>query len=332
MGNKLEATMWYTLLWYNLILWLAIYVLSFFFESFACVAYKGRLFVKGVTHLFFSTDKKWRKLPDPANVARKRSKKIVFVRHGESAWNVVFNRGFGPSFIVRLFSAIAEELRLLPTMDSVFFDSPLASLGTQQAQELLKYVDTDPLLNGTEGRSIIVSSNLRRALSTGTIGFWNRVNRSNEKIKILSSLQEVTFNVDGVALAKPRTSPVLADTELAGIGVSRANFRSEKFYDASENMGDKVVRTKGISRMLDFCQWAFKQPEDTIIVNGHSLYFRFFFQNFLSHASKHEGKVNKMRNGSAIAFTLWEGDGAFVIDEESIDIKHGGFESKKKKI
>ena len=46
--------MWYTLLWYNLILWLAIYVLSFFFESFACVAYKGRLFVKGVTHLFFS--------------------------------------------------------------------------------------------------------------------------------------------------------------------------------------------------------------------------------------------------------------------------------------
>merc|ERR1712000_283632 len=118
-----------------------------------------RLFVKGVAHLLASTDKKFPKRSDPALVKKKRSKRLIFVRHGESAWNVVFNRGFGPSFLVRLFSAIAEELRLLPTMDSVFFDSPLASLGTQQAQELQKYVDTDPLLNGTEGRSIIVSSN-----------------------------------------------------------------------------------------------------------------------------------------------------------------------------
>ena len=265
-------------------------------------------------------------------MSRKRSKKIVFVRHGESAWNQVFNRGFGPSFITRLGSAVGEEARLLPTLDSVFFDSPLSVLGTQQARDLQKYVDTNPQLNGSEGRSVIVSSNLRRALSTGTIGFWNRLNKTQERVKILSSLQEITFNVDGVALAKPKTSPVLADAELAALQVNRSNFDYNRYYDASGNLGDKIVRGQGISRMLDFCQWVFRQSEDTIIVNGHSLYFRFFFQTFLPESSVHESKNSKMGNGSAVAFTLWEGEGGgFGIEQETVKALHGEFETKKAK-
>lgn len=37
----------------------------------------------------------------------------------------VFNRGFGPSFLVRLFNAIVREIQYLVTQDSLFFDSPL---------------------------------------------------------------------------------------------------------------------------------------------------------------------------------------------------------------
>merc|ERR1711991_490355 len=151
----------YSLLYFLIIALLVIYALSFFFPAFACLTYKMRLFVKGVAHLLASTDKKFPKRSDPALVKKKRSKRLIFVRHGESAWNVVFNRGFGPSFLVRLGSALVEEGRLLPTMDSVFFDSPLCKVGVQPA---------------------------RRALSTNTIAFWNRLNRTKEKIRILSPL------------------------------------------------------------------------------------------------------------------------------------------------
>ena len=190
-------------LWYLAVASLLCYALSFFFEAFANVIYKERLFLKGIVHLLFSTDKKWKRLPDPATVSRVRSKQIIFVRHGESAWNVVFNRGFGASFPGRLLSAIFDELRVLPTLDSVFADSPLSVLGCRQAQELQNFVETHPLLRGSEGKSVVVSSNLRRAVSTATIGFLHRLKRTQERIHILSSLQEVTFNIDGVSLAKP---------------------------------------------------------------------------------------------------------------------------------
>jgi len=322
----------YSLLYFLIIALLVIYALSFFFPAFACLTYKMRLFVKGVAHLLASTDKKFPKRSDPALVKKKRSKRLIFVRHGESAWNVVFNRGFGPSFLVRLGSALVEEGRLLPTMDSVFFDSPLCKVGTDQALELQRFVDSDPVLSGQEGRSVLVASNLRRALSTNTIAFWNRLNRTKEKIRILSPLQEVTFNVDGVALAKPRTAPVLADTELAAINVRRADFRGERYFDATENAGDKPVRSRGIGRMIEFCQWVFRQPEETVIVNGHSLYFRFFFQTFLPHASVHEGKTAKMANCAVVALNLWEGeDGGYVVEEESINVMHRHFEVKKKR-
>ncbi len=225
------------------------YALSFFFEAFANVIYKEKLFLKGLTHLLFSTDKKWKRPSDPASVAKLRSKQVVFVRHGESAWNVVFNRGFGPTFPGRALSACFDELRVLPTLDSVFADSPLSVLGCRQALELQSFVETHPLLRGSEGKSVLVSSNLRRAVSTGVIGFLPRLKRSQEKIHILSSLQEVTFNIDGVSLAKPHTPPVLSDDEMHALSVKRGDFNADRYMDATESFGDKAVRGKGLTRM-----------------------------------------------------------------------------------
>ena len=87
--------------------------------------------------MLFSKEKRWPKQPDSDEVlaasarprplrapsARRRrphppanarappppqeleSLTVVFVRHGESEWNDVFNKGFGPSFLVRLVGA-----------------------------------------------------------------------------------------------------------------------------------------------------------------------------------------------------------------------------------
>jgi hypothetical protein len=145
----------------------------------------------------------------------------------------------------------------------------------------------------------------------------------------------VTFNIDGLSLAKAQTPPVLADDELAALNTRRSDFHADRYMDASENSGDKAVRGRGIVRMQEFCKWCFTREESSIITAAHSLYFRFFFQSFLPYASKFDGKENKMGNGAVVSFTLWEGEGGgYVIEESTITVLHGHFEpssSKKKK-
>lgn len=54
----------------------------------------------------------------------------------------VFNRGFGPSFLVRLVSAVVREVMMLSSRDSVFFDSPLSNTGIQQVRSFSCYMWT----------------------------------------------------------------------------------------------------------------------------------------------------------------------------------------------
>mmetsp|Transcript_12307 Transcript_12307/g.15990 ORF Transcript_12307/g.15990 Transcript_12307/m.15990 type:complete len:315 (-) Transcript_12307:262-1206(-) len=281
---------------------LALWVGSLYDKRLANVLYKLHLLREGGGHMLFSTDKKFpKKTPDAADVQEEASKQIIFVRHAESAWNLVFNKGFGKDFPGRLGDALKKEGKLFSTLDSVFVDSPLSKLGTDQADGLQRFIETgdtefNELLFGQPdaGKSIIVSSNLRRALSTCTIGFWNRLRRTQEKIHVLSSLQEVTFNVDGMSLAKPYHSPQLADDELAALDYhSPEDFDADRYYNCSENHGNKEIKSSGYKRLVEFCDWCFdeKQDEyDNIIAAGHSLYFRFFFQYFLPKASTHVSK------------------------------------------
>lgn len=53
----------------------------------------------------------------------------------------MFNRGFGPSFLVRLVRAFIREVMMLGTRDSVFFDSPLSNYGIRQARRSMGYGD-----------------------------------------------------------------------------------------------------------------------------------------------------------------------------------------------
>ena len=105
-----------------------------------------------------------------------------------------------------------SELLLLFTKNSYFVDSPLSDLGYDQAKELRRFLRDDvpdrrvvsdrhladvAALDGRgDATSLIVASNLRRAVATTALAFWDRLARTGEKIYIHSALQEMARNVD----------------------------------------------------------------------------------------------------------------------------------------
>ena len=178
------------------------------------ILFKSRLYARGIAHMVLSREKKnWPKqrgngVPVGNNIITKR---IVFIRHGESTWNQVFNRGFGYRFPFRLFEGVLTEVVGLLSRSSFFFDAPLSDLGNLEAKKLRAFLtskedgpvgkDADALA-GVKGTSILVTSNLRRAAQTMAVAFWDRVAVTGEKIYVLSCLQEMARNVDTCALAR----------------------------------------------------------------------------------------------------------------------------------
>ena len=60
-----------------------------------CVQDKLFLLGFGVKQMIMSKDRKWKPLPDSdclKDATNKRTKKIIFIRHGESGWNEIFNK------------------------------------------------------------------------------------------------------------------------------------------------------------------------------------------------------------------------------------------------
>ena len=153
---------------------------------------KGELVLFGITCMVFGKDKKYnnkykKRLQDPALIAAQlqqgggTTKRLIFIRHGESLWNEVFNRGFHPiKFPLRLVKALLRESTMAFKNDSLFFDSPLNFEGVEQAKNLRRYLanpeaypeypyssDVQALRGDANARSaVLVSSILRRATQT----------------------------------------------------------------------------------------------------------------------------------------------------------------------
>lgn len=305
---------------------------------------KFQLYLEGIYFMVLSKDGKGlgpKYNPDPDLVLSKATttKRIIFIRHGESDWNDVFNKGFGPSILVRITKALIREFLLMTTMDSVFLDSPLNIDGIEQAKELSRFLETESekgafipeIITGKKESSVVVSSNLRRAISTTTISLWPRIHRNQEKILILSSLQEISRNIDTKALAATHALPVL-DRIAHHCGHDDV-FVPEKVYDASENHGNKTTAYYGIKRLKAFNDWAFLRKESTIIVGGHSLWFKHFFQTFVPFHVNHPSKNQKLVNSGVVSFTLHRcedefGAPSYRIDPSTIETVYGGFTSK----
>jgi broad specificity phosphatase PhoE len=304
-------------------------------QSGKCVVRKFSLFAQGIMYLVLSRDTKWRKQVDPDVIKGKEEGtiKIVFVRHGESVWNVAFNKGINFGMVFRVLNAVFQEFFLLFTPDSVFIDSPLSEEGVEQAKELMRKLDnklvqsSDDLniLKGLKGDSVIVASNLRRALQTAGFGFWNRIQRKEEKILISSTLQEISRNIDCLPLAAAKELPHLPSVH------SELQTKDDltKWFDPSGNTGNKPLNSNGLIRMRAFSEWAFQRHEKYIIVVGHSLWFRNFFRTFLPAQIKHIAKERKIDNCGVVAFNLsrgvYNGQTVYRVDPDSVTSIHRGF-------
>ena len=147
-------------------------------------------------------------LKDPKLV----TKTIVFIRHGESCWNEMFNRGFGPGFLFRVARGLLLELHRMTLGDSLFVDSPLGDRGEKEALDVCRYLRSQSAQEGSRSlppqsalaRSLslarelqcgesegtrIVTSNLRRSMNTVALALQDRLERTGEKVEVLSCLQ-----------------------------------------------------------------------------------------------------------------------------------------------
>lgn len=315
---------------------------------------KLEIFVSSIGFMIYSSDSKGvgpKKNADPDLLLKKEtvSKTIVFIRHGESDWNNIFNKGINLKFVINLIKAFIEEFRLFTSVNSTFIDSPLNFEGIEQALELSRYIEaesekvskSDPTykvvqaLAGKmpENTSVIVSSSLRRAVATTTLALWPRVSRTGDRIHILSSLQEISRNVDTYALSAPGTVADLPFDRIIPHCGGEGVFSAPKVYEASQNFGNKRRDFYGIKRLRAFGELAMGQQEEIIIVGGHSLWFKYFFQTFMPHASTHDAKTKKITNSGVVSFTLHaakaeDGTLQFRIEPSSIQTIFGGFTTK----
>ena len=318
---------------------------------------KIALFVTTFKFLALSKDKKWKKpKEDPASFFKDgdddkdvETKTVIFLRHGESTWNDTFNKGdrstgaFLKGFIPGLIRSFGTEWYFFISGqcdESWFFDAPLSNKGISQAQGLAKFLkDTDPafstpkeapflkLLKGeTDEKCQLMSSNLRRAISTIAIGLGQRLNKKPEdKIMILTELQEVSFNPDALSI-HPAKAPLVTswmDSE-----------RTKEIYreqcDTSKNMGNKPLESNGLMRLESFSKLIFDDVDaPNVVATGHSYWFRAFFQTYLPSDFDHVAKKKKLINGGCAGFTFKRkkvgNEYKYMIEPKSIQVLYGGF-------
>jgi hypothetical protein len=312
---------------------------------------KTKLFITTIQYLVGCNDKKWK---EPKAVSRSaftgehglevETKILIFVRHGESSWNQTFNRGDRPkiSFLLNfipnlIYAACVEWYFFVSGKDneSWFYDAPLSEKGLAQAlgvhsflQSSIEYktpreVELIKLMLGTSpGKSQLVSSNLRRAISTMAIGFQERLSRTGDFMLILPHLQEISCNPDALCITPPHGSVVPSWTDPDYLKPILT-----KHVDTSMHTGNKPVDSNGLKRMQAFCQVVFDDiDKDCIIAAGHSLWFRSFFRTYLPRELEHPAKQKKLVNGGCVAFVLKRSSGKeYMIDPSSITVLHGGF-------
>lgn len=341
------------------------------------VSFKLRLFAHGIrfmyakrdapavnnrSNVFLSSDSSI--AHSTAYVDNKRTIRVIFVRHGQSMWNSLFN-AFGLMWPVRVARALVTETMLLFTdpFDSTLIDSPLSERGKREADELASSVRASTtLVSISPSSSVIVTSNLRRAMETALTGFAMRVRTTRERIVVDSSLCEGTNNIDSQTFSSEQG--MLAPVRLGSVQDVK---QLARVFDPAMNDGAKVIGEDVYARMDVFLQRLFGLPscensntkgkdgsphlrQDAlrigflpavsnpvgtttnadlreIIVVGHSVYFRNFFNRFLPANSTHVARQKKMENCGVVLceVTHDRSTGVISVDESSIQCLCRGF-------
>lgn len=279
----------------------------------------------------------------PTGGHNRRVVRVVFIRHGQSVWNSLFNSRdlFWPLHMVK--ALVFETVYLFRNpFDSVFIDSPLSPKGINEAQDLAQFVRTaGGKISFDTNTSLVVCSNLRRAMETAIIGLTPRRSFTQERFLIDSSLQEGSRNIDAQTLSTERGKMV--PCKMAALS-NPQELRAA--FDARLNAGNRTSDVNVYGRMDVFVSRLFGGAgsesyapasrvgaENTqlreVLVVGHSGYFRCFFRRFLPSSSQHLSKMKKMQNCAVVAFDLVrnESTNEIFIDESTITVLYKGFET-----
>lgn len=278
--------------------------------------------------------------------------KVFFIRHGESVWNSIFNK-FGLGWPMRAITAVVDETMafLRRPLHSVIIDSPLSARGRKQAKELAAFVRSDAgqkALPFDQTTSVVVCSNLRRAMETAIIGLEPRLAPNRERVIVDSCLQEGSRNADAQALATD--AGVIPNYPLEGVPKPTAAIMTHLF-DAKCHQGNKTMAAtdplNSVHKRIDeFARRIFGQARHggplryataasasstllplSLVVVGHSLYFRNFFRATLPSTSEHISKTRKMQNCAVVSFdiTFDPVTGVVISKEDTIRALHKGF-------
>jgi hypothetical protein len=179
--------------------------------------------------------------------------------------------------------------------------------------------------------SKILCSSLRRATSTLAGGFRDRLaRRPDDKILVIQSLQEISRNPDTLSITPAHTSIQASWIEKTSkLCDFQDIFNSQT--DMSLHTGNKPVKTNGLKRMQDFCEFVYSPSvkEEYVIVGGHSIWFRDFFQMFLPYSVFHVSKTKKIVNGGIVTFEIMKAETrrgpSYMIDPKTIRVVYGGF-------
>ena len=307
---------------------------------------KTLIWARGIKYMALSKDlpktcKETNFIPVGASTSggRTRTVRVIFVRHGQSVWNSLFN-SFGAMWPVRLISSLLKETWLFFTnpLDSLIFDSPLSPKGVSEAEGLSGFVKACPpsAIPHDTSNSLIICSNLRRAMATAAIGLAPRTAVTGERIVIDSCLQEGSRNVDALGLNNEKRK--LVDTPIYRW---KTALEQSTVFDPAFNDGNKSVKSNVNIRMTDFVRKVFgggvgggyappgKTNSDltTIVVVGHSGYIRSFFRRFLPASSTHISKKCKLQTAGAVAFDLVMNtqSNEVYVEESTITLLHREF-------
>lgn len=164
----------------------------------------------------------------------------------------------------------------------------------------------------------------------------NRINESKENIVLHHGLQEMTRNVDGISLSYEKERPPLS-LPMRSLE-NEFNVDWDSWFDERITCGTKAgfksPDRRGDDRMRNFVTWLFQQPQDVIILSGHSLWNRCFFRQYLPRSLQHPGKTQKIANGGVVAvkfnkLKIQPGLTRYAIDAKSIMPIVKNFEKKK---
>ncbi|ANQ10558.1 Uncharacterized protein PCOAH_00050400 [Plasmodium coatneyi] len=176
----------------------------------------------------------------------------------------------------------------------------------------------DILNNSVKYPSAILCSDLRRAMSSCFIALYNRINKNNEQIQVLNSLQEISRNPDCVSLFDFHDNKYIStDVE---------NF-VHKDVEKSCVKNLRIKRNFVNDKFFDTLSYIFNNDKNIFIIFGHSLWFLLFFKNFLKQA--HKAKTHKMQNSGIVVFNIIKYDQDnkvnYEIEKDSVRVLYKGF-------